>query len=67
LRAQGQQVPILIVSGFSRALRPEALSSLGRVALLNKPFEIQELALAARRLLAAAGSPSGGARRDRER
>jgi PAS domain S-box-containing protein len=52
LRAQGQQVPILIVSGFSRALKPEALSSLGRVALLNKPFEIQELAVAARRLLA---------------
>ncbi|HWA70908.1 MAG TPA: PAS domain S-box protein [Polyangiaceae bacterium] len=67
LRAQGHQVPILIVSGFSRALRPEGLSALGRVALLNKPFEIQELAIAARRLLTAAGSQSSSARNDRER
>jgi CheY-like chemotaxis protein len=56
LRARGECVPVLIVTGFSRSLTPEAVAELGRAAVLTKPFETRELAVAVRRLLVTAAS-----------
>ncbi|HYP88998.1 MAG TPA: PAS domain S-box protein, partial [Polyangiaceae bacterium] len=44
LRSLGHDVPILIATGFSRQLTPEALRMLGSSAVLRKPFDIDELA-----------------------
>jgi PAS domain S-box-containing protein len=57
VRALGYFVPILIMTGFSRNLTPKGVAGLGSAALLSKPFEIHELAVAVRRLLKAAPSP----------
>src|SRR5690606_21539135 len=51
VRATGNGVPILIATGFSRTLTPEAIDELGRAARLSKPFELQELAVLVHRLL----------------
>ncbi|HYQ18893.1 MAG TPA: response regulator, partial [Polyangiaceae bacterium] len=44
LRNAGHTVPILIATGFSRQLTPDALRTLGSSAVLRKPFDIDELA-----------------------
>jgi PAS domain S-box-containing protein len=56
IRGQGHAVPVLIITGFSRTLTPELVAELGQAAVLTKPFEMRELAVAVRRLL-------GGSRR----
>ena len=57
LRKARTDLPIVLITGFSRGIPPEQLSSLGAVRLLAKPFSTGELALAVRQALALA---SGG-------
>ena len=52
LRKLRPNLPIVLITGFSRAIPPEQLSSLGAVRLLAKPFSTGELALAVRQALA---------------
>jgi CheY-like chemotaxis protein len=54
LRQSGHQLPILLMTGFSKQLRPESLQQLGRATLLRKPFDRAALARAIRELLDAA-------------
>jgi PAS domain S-box-containing protein len=43
LRADGHRFPIVILSGHSPDLTPEALEALGRAAMLGKPFDLTRL------------------------
>jgi PAS domain S-box-containing protein len=52
LRADGNELPIIIASGDARHLTTEALKHLGRASALRKPFEMEQLAEAVYRLLA---------------
>jgi PAS domain S-box-containing protein len=51
LRERGSQLPIIIASGDGRHLTSDAMKHLGRAAALRKPFEMEQLAEAAYRLL----------------
>jgi CheY-like chemotaxis protein len=51
LRERGNQLPIIIASGDGRHLTSETIKHLGRAAALRKPFEMEQLAEAAYRLL----------------
>jgi two-component system CheB/CheR fusion protein len=51
LRASGETLPILIVSGYSRNLTPDTLSAMGGIELLKKPYELADLARVVRRML----------------
>jgi len=52
LRPVRPDLPIVLITGFSRATPPDHLESLGVVRLLSKPFSTGELALAVRQALA---------------
>lgn len=52
LRPVRPDLPIVLITGFSRAIPPDRLESLGAVRLLPKPFSTGELALAVRQALA---------------
>ncbi|MHC1752837.1 PAS domain S-box protein [Humidesulfovibrio sp.] len=52
LRLISKELPIMLITGFSRAIPPDRLESLGAVRLLQKPFSTGELALAVRQALA---------------
>jgi two-component system CheB/CheR fusion protein len=43
LRAASIRTPVLILSGYSRALEPHTLPALGRVGFLAKPFVLADL------------------------
>jgi PAS domain S-box-containing protein len=51
LRSEGHAFPIAIASGHSQDLTPAALSSLGRVAFIDKPFDVSKLAATLKALL----------------
>jgi PAS domain S-box-containing protein len=51
LRERGNQLPIIIASGDGRHLTSDTIKHLGRAAALRKPFEMEQLAEAAYRLL----------------
>lgn len=51
LRPVRPDLPIVLITGFSRAIPPDRLESLGAVRLLPKPFSTGELALAVRQAL----------------
>jgi PAS domain S-box-containing protein len=51
LRERGNQLPIIIASGDGRHLTSDTIKDLGRAAALRKPFEMEQLAEAAYRLL----------------
>jgi CheY-like chemotaxis protein len=51
LRERGSQLPVIIASGDGRHLTSEAMKHLGRASALRKPFEMEQLAEAAYRLL----------------
>jgi CheY-like chemotaxis protein len=51
LRERGSRLPIIIASGDGRHLTSDAMKHLGRAAALRKPFELEQLAEAAYRLL----------------
>jgi CheY-like chemotaxis protein len=51
LRAAGHDFPVLLMTGFSKHLRPKAVEGLGRVSLLRKPFSCAHLAQSVRRAL----------------
>lgn len=58
LRAAGWQTPVILISGFGdEALRASALR-LGAAAMLEKPFDFDELATALSVVLGAEGAPS---------
>ncbi len=52
LRPVRPDMPIVLITGFSRAIPPDRLETLGAVRLLPKPFSMGELALAVRQALA---------------
>jgi DNA-binding response OmpR family regulator len=57
LRAAGWQTPVILISGFGdEALRASALR-LGAAAMLEKPFDFDELAMALSVVLGAPGAP----------
>jgi PAS domain S-box-containing protein len=51
LRERGNQLPIIIASGDGRHLTSDTIKHLGRASALRKPFEVEQLAEAAYRLL----------------
>ena len=51
LREEGHALPILLMTGFSRHLRPELVEAVGPAAVVRKPFESIELARLVRELL----------------
>jgi PAS domain S-box-containing protein len=51
LRPVRPDMPIVLITGFSRAIPPDRLETLGAVRLLPKPFSMGELALAVRQAL----------------
>jgi PAS domain S-box-containing protein len=51
LRERGSQLPIIIASGDGRHLTSDAMKQLGRASALRKPFDLEQLADAAYRLL----------------
>jgi len=51
LRPVRPDLPIVLITGFSKAIPPDRLDSLGAVWLLPKPFSTGELALAVRQAL----------------
>jgi FixJ family two-component response regulator len=51
LRASGQELPVLLMTGFSKHLRPKSVEGLGKVSLLRKPFTTVHLAQSVRRAL----------------
>ncbi|MFO7177947.1 MAG: PAS domain-containing protein, partial [Pseudomonadota bacterium] len=51
VRAAGHTIPIIIATGFSRKLTPEAVATIGHAARLSKPFELHELAVLVHDLL----------------
>jgi FixJ family two-component response regulator len=51
LRERGSQLAIIIASGDGRHLTHDTMKHLGRAAALRKPFEMEQLAEAAYRLL----------------
>jgi PAS domain S-box-containing protein len=51
LRDRGSQLPIIIASGDGRHLTSDVMKHLGRACALRKPFELEQLAEAAYRLL----------------
>jgi DNA-binding response OmpR family regulator len=58
LRAAGWQTPVILISGFGdEALRASALR-LGAAAVLEKPFDFDELTTALCVALGSAGPPS---------
>jgi len=52
LRPACPDLPVVLITGFSRTISPDRLDSLGAVRLLPKPFSTGELALAVRQALA---------------
>lgn len=58
LREAGHSLPILLMTGFSKQLRPELVTQLGHAALLRKPFERSDLGRMIRELLDAAAGPA---------
>lgn len=52
LRPVRPDLPIVLITGFSRAIPLDRLKSLGALRLLPKPFSTGELALAVRQALA---------------
>lgn len=52
LRPVRPDLPIVLITGFSRFVPPDRLESLGAVRLLPKPFSTGELAQAVRQALA---------------
>ncbi|WP_325644896.1 PAS domain S-box protein [Humidesulfovibrio sp.] len=52
LRPVRPDMPIVLITGFSRAIPSDRLETLGAVRLLPKPFSMGELALAVRQALA---------------
>jgi len=52
LRPVCPDLPVVLITGFSRTIPPERLEPLGVVRLLPKPFSTGELALAVRQALA---------------
>jgi nitrogen-specific signal transduction histidine kinase/CheY-like chemotaxis protein len=51
LRAEGNELPLLIASGDARHLTADALRHLGRASALRKPYEMEQLAESVYRLL----------------
>jgi signal transduction histidine kinase len=51
LRARSSQLPIIIASGDGRHLTTDVMKHLGRAAALRKPFEMEQLAEVAYKLL----------------
>ncbi len=51
LRAVGNPVPVLMLSGYARGLAPAELMGLGHVGFLGKPFDLAALFREAHRLL----------------
>lgn len=51
LREQGFELPIMIMTGFSRQLRPELVKTLGRAVVIRKPFSRLEMGKAVREML----------------
>jgi PAS domain S-box-containing protein len=51
LRAEGRSFPIVILSGHSKELTPDALRALGPVSTLDKPFDLARLTAVVQRLL----------------
>jgi PAS domain S-box-containing protein len=51
LREAGHHLPVLLMTGFSKQLRPEHVEQLGHAALLRKPFNRTALARTVRDLL----------------
>jgi PAS domain S-box-containing protein len=51
LRAAGNPVPVLILSGYARGIEPTELIGLGRVGFLGKPFDLSALCREVERLL----------------
>ena len=43
LRAASIQTPVILLSGYSRALDPDMLPCLGRIGFLAKPFVLSDL------------------------
>ena len=58
LRSDGHSMPIIISSGYSRELTAESIAAIGRVELLNKPYEGERLAAAVHRALTSSSSRS---------
>jgi CheY-like chemotaxis protein len=56
LRAEGHAFPIAIASGHSQDLTPDVLNSLGRIAFIDKPFDVSKLATTLQGLLHAGTS-----------
>jgi len=52
LRKARPDLPILLITGFSKAIPPECLETLGAVRLLSKPFSTGELARTVREVFA---------------
>jgi CheY-like chemotaxis protein len=55
LRRQGSDTPFVFITGSTSGALRACVRRLGRAAVLAKPFEIEELERAARRLLAGCG------------
>jgi CheY-like chemotaxis protein len=52
VRAAGSAVPVILMSGFNKALGELRTELLGRTPLISKPFDAVDLAQALGRLLA---------------
>ncbi len=51
LREEGHELPVLIMTGFSRHLRPEIVQSVGSTVVIRKPFSRVDMGKAVRELL----------------
>lgn len=51
LRRQGSQIPVLLMSGYSKRLESQSLSAVPGLRLLRKPFDSVELARAVKDLI----------------